>query len=325
MIHITGFEEFAGEQQPGPALQRADYIVAGNLSMVSGRAASGISSRGGALSRRAPWASAKFSTGFAHQFDARGSVAWLKIGARTVVLWMNPDTGMPTLNDRAGGALPTANRWYYYELEIERATGNVALFINNKFDSIYNLGAEIVEQQIEVGLGYMQPQSYRADLPAGVTDNAAKTYDDFYMRDDARLGPIAVTTRFPYGDANVEWFKSDASKSHSEILSLHPPKPLDNYVASADVGDEDRFTSSIPLANNNAVVATGVVVLARKSPTLAAKLGVFIGGDGDAELRQDTRLVDSDWRTQYVCFEARESDTVAGITATEFGFNVAAP
>lgn len=324
MIHISGFEEFTGERTPIAAMVRAGYTAAGDVTMVGGRFASGIATRTGYLARSMAWNGNKFSAGFAHQFSARGSVASLKIGTATVVLWMNPDTGLPAMNAAVGGALPTTNRWYYYEFEIDRA-GTVSLFINNRFDSSINVGA-LAGNQVELALGYTAPAIYRPGVTPVPIDAGTKTYDDFYMRDGARIGPIAVTTRFPSVDVKREWFSSDpvVSHAHAQVLSLHPPLPLDNYVASANIGSEDSFTSIQPLANENAVVATGVIVLARKSPSLDAKLDVFIGGES-VDDRHSTRTVDTTWETQYVCFEAVGSDTAATIRESEFGFNVAAP
>lgn len=322
MIHITGFEEFIGEQSPGAALARADYNVAGEITMVAGRFSSGIATQNGMLSRTVPWTTARFSTGFAHQFSDRGSVARITIGTTSLVLWMNPDNGMPMVNDQVGGALPTKNRWYYFEMQIER-TGQVTLFINGRQDMTFALGAALAEQEVTVGLGYLSPVTYRPGVDPVPVDTSTKTYDDWYMRDDTRLGPISVTTRFPTADAHVEWFNTNTNSSHAQTLSLHPPQPLDNYVASAVVGAEDRFTSIQPLVSDNDVVATGVVVLARKSPTLDANLGVFIGGDADD--RSAVKTVGSDWKTQYACFEAVGTDTPDKITTSEFGFNVTAP
>lgn len=322
MIHITGFEEFTGEQSLASVLARADYSSSGTVALVAGRFNSGISTQGGTVSRKLPWTTARFSTGFAHQFSDRGSVARLKIGDTTLVLWMNPDNGLPMVNDQVGGALPTKNRWYYFEMDVTRA-GQVTLFINGRQDMTFALAAALTAQEVEVSLGWVDPVSYR---PAGDTvpsDTAAKTYDDWYLRDDVHLGPISVTTRFPTYDQHVEWFNTDTDTSHNRTLSLHPPVPLDHYVASPNIGAEDRFKSDQPLASENAVVATGVVVLARKSPTLNAKLGVFIGGDADD--RAAVKSVESDWKTQYACFEAVASDTPAKITTSEFGFNVTAP
>jgi hypothetical protein len=322
--HIEGFEEFAGETTPANALARADYDVSGQWALVAGRSVLGtaLSARGAALTRRMEWKSDKFAVGFAHQFDGRGSVAWLTIGATPIVLWMNSTSGRPYINDSVGGALPTSNRWYYYEFEIERATGIVSLFINNRPDSTYDIGFVPTEEEVLVSLGYLAPSEYRADPTSAPQDNSVKTYDDFYAIDGARLGPIVVTTRFPAIDKNVQWFAADPNKTHSQSLALHPPNPLDNYVASANIGQEDRFTSAQALANDNEIIATGLVVLARKSETLNAKLNVFIGGQSGADLRQDTRDIESDWRTQYVFFDKNQADTVAAITAADFGIKV---
>lgn len=324
MIHIDGFEQFAGEQSPASALTRAEYQVGGQWALVGAKNGIGLGGRQSWISRNLVWTTDRFATGFAHTFDARGSVAWVKVGDKVVHLWMNPDTGIPNLNENVGGALPTSNRPYYYEIEIERASGQVSLYINNRLDASYNIGA-LAAQLVEVGLGYTPPNVYRPNVVPVPVDSSTKTFDDFYMRDGARLGPIAVTTRFPGVDKHVEWFRADPTKAHAVSMSMHPPKPLDNYVASNKVGAEDAFTSPQGLANDNAIVATGVVVLARKSPTLNARLGVFIGGDDKAPRREAARTVESEWRTQYVAFERNESDTVQGMIETQFGFNVAAP
>lgn len=319
MIHITGFEEFAGEQSLASAMGRADYTVAGQAVLVAGRFANGVATVGGSISRKMPWTTQRFTTGFAHQFSARGSVARLNIGGKSVVLWMNPDNGLPIMNDQVGGALPTTNRWYYFEVQIERS-GLATLYINGRQDMSMILG-ELTAQEVEVSLGFIEPSTYRPG--AQISDTGTKIYDDFYMRDESPLGPISVTTRFPTMDTHVEFFNTDAKNSHAQTLSLHPPQPLDHYVASPTIGAEDRFTSIQPLASDNDVVATGVVALARKSPTMDAKLGVFIGGT--VEGRVAVRSVGTNWKTEYCCFEAVDGDTAAKITTSEFGFNVTPP
>lgn len=324
-IHIDGFEEFAGEQNPATALQRASYTTGGQQwALVAGRISNSAALSGSkaVLKRTSEFKSPLFSVGFSHQFNGRGSVAWLKLGDVNLVLWLHPDTGIPHLNDYPGGALPTSNRWYYYEIEVERATGIARLYINNRHETQANELVVGALEEIEVALGYMPPGEYRKNVTPVPTDDSVKTFDDFYIRDGGRLGPIAVTTRFPTADKNVQWFAADPSKSHSASLSLHPPKPLDNYVASNVPGHEDRFTSAQPLANSNAVVATGIVVLARKSPQVSSKLGVFIGGQAGADLREGARTVESDWKTQYVFFDKNDADTVDGITAADFGIKV---
>lgn len=328
MIHIDGFEEFANDPAPNPQLQRAQYETFGNWAIVGGRlGAHGIAGRNAALVRKMEWKTGVCSVGFAHIFDTRGSACWLRIGEVQVNLWLHPDTGLPYLNDKPGGALPTANRWYYYELELDRASQVLTLAINNRIDMTFQVEGDISAEEIEVGIGYILPHIYRPGADPEPVDNANKTFDDFYMRDDKRFGPIVVSTRFPTTDEQVEWFKASPTGTHSESLGMRPPKPLDNYVAANVVGADDRFSSAHELVNANPVIATGVVVLARKAPTLNARLGVFIGGGmGDtAPPRNKDTEVDTEWKTQYLFFEGLEPDTPESIKSADFGIYVAAP
>lgn len=325
MIHIDGFEEFRGEQSAAASMIRADYVATGQWSPVRGRGqAQGCAALSGALatfSRKHPWTGGKFSFGCAHYFNTRGSVLTFTLGTKKYTLWMNNVTGTPMLNASQGGALPTIVRWYYYEFEIDRAAGTATLYINNKYDSVFQLDAIGAVNEVDVAMGYRPPNEYRPGEPT-VTDAGVKTYDDFYMVDGPRLGPILVTTRFPSGDKNVEWFLAAQTGNHSFALSQEPPDPLNSFVAADIVGKEERFVSSVALPNANPVIATGIIVLARKASSLSAKLGVFIGGQAGAPLRQDTRTVDEGWRTQFVCFERTDGDTAQGINTADFGFNV---
>lgn len=328
MLHIDGFEEFANDPAPNAQMVRAGYEVFGQMAIVGGRlGAHGVAGRNATMVRKMPWTTNIMSTGFAHTFDTRGSAAWLKIGDTQINLWLHPDTGLPHLNDKPGGALPVASRWYYYELELDRSTGVVQLFINNRFDMAYQVEGDLSAEEVEVGIGYILPHVYRPDADPVPVDNATKTFDDFYIRDSAHFGPIVVSTRFPTTDEQVEWFKAAVAGSHADSLSLRPPKPLDNYVAANVIGADDRFTSAHELVNGNPVIATGVVVLARKAPTLAARLGVFIGGGvGDTvEPRAMDTEVDTDWKTQYLFFENQGPDAPAAVKDAEFGIYVAAP
>lgn len=323
MIHIDGFEEFAaGSSSPTPWITRAEYAVVGNWSTVGGRSSArdstALAGAGCALIRNFQWTTSKFVAGLAFQCNARGSIMSLKIGNARVTLWLDPVTGLPMLNAQPGGSLPTVNRWYYYELELTRDTVN--LYVNHKLDASLPLataGATVVE----VTLGYTAPSVYGQAFE----DKSQKYIDDFLVRDGDRLGPVVVATRFPDIDVNTQWFSASTAGSHAQNLSMHPPSPLDHYVASDTVGRQEIFRSTAALPNADAILATGVVVMARKSPTLNAKLGVTLGGQPGAALRGDARVVESEWRTQYVCFEPNASDTPAGITASEFGVVVLNP
>jgi len=331
VIFIDGFEGFSGPGNPAALLQRAEYVATGTLSSVGGRSSfTGSAALAGgkvSVTRTFPWVTPKFSCGLAHQFSARGSVMWVKIGTSYITLWMNEENGLPMLNENAGGALPTITRWYYYELLLNRDNDTCELWINNKLDQSIPLpaGADAATT-IDVSIGYRDPALYR---PAGFpvyADNGNRYMDDFYARDNDRIGPVIVTTRFPSHDENVEWFAASPTGTHSASLSLHPPKPLDNYVASDEIGKEDRFTSGVLLPNENEILATGMLVMARKADTLNAKLGVFMGGNAGAIAARSAKLtVDNNWKTQYAAFDKNGGDTKAGVEASQFGINVATP
>lgn len=327
-IHIDGFEQFYGAP-PNGALITSGYtpgVTQWAIGTGRGVASNALVGSQCALTRNAAWTGNKFSVGVAAQFTARGSLLWVKVGAEYVTLWLDSVNGLPMLDQVAGGAIPTINRWYYYELELDRALNTISLFVNGHPDCSAPLPAGFAAAgAVDVGIGYRPPADYRPGVVPVPVDLGVKTFDDLYIRDGLHIGPIIVTTRFPDFNLNTEWLNSSDVYSDAQVLSLRPPMPLDSHVASDTIGQEERFTADWVLANDNPVVATGIVVLARKSPSLDAKLGVFIGGQAGAALRQDTRTVESDWRTQYICFDAVGGDTAAGIRAAEFGINISAP
>lgn len=323
MLHLDGFEQYANENPPTNALLRADYSPGGTWAMVAGRGRTSraISGQTAFLERDFTWATAKMSLGFAGSFNGRGSMCSIKVGALDLTLWLNPDTGLPNLNTTIGGALPTKDRFYFYEIEIDRATGACALYVNGRQDCVFQHGAAIVGNAVKVRLGYRSPSEYRQGDGQNAVDASVKVFDDLYIRDSSRMGAIMITTRFPTADVKTEWFTTEPS--HHAAVSKAPPQPLDSYVASDTIGKEDSFTSNEPLQNTNPVIATGVVVLARKSPTLNAKLGVKIAGS--VTQRSATRTVESGWRTQFVCFDKVDADTIEGVQNSQFGITVASP
>ena len=323
MLHIEGFEQFGSENALTEALIRSGYEAVGAWASVAGRGqySRAISAQGASVTRTFAWNEPKFSLGFAHMFEDRGSVAWLKIGTFDITLSLDKVDGLPRLGTTVGGALPVKSRWYFFELEVERSTGSVALYINGRFDCIFVAGPGSPIQganQIKASIGTRPPSEYIPGSTAN--DLAVKSYDDMYMRTDARFSPIMVTTRFPTTDQLVEWQKAGTDPTHAATVSRRPPTPLDNYIASDTVGKRDRFTSSQPLSNSLNVIAMGIVVLARKSPSVTARLGVEVGGS--VVPRDDRLTVDTDWHAQYVCFEDNVDESPANVVASTFGVSV---
>lgn len=322
MLHLDGFEQYANESNLARPLERADYTVVGNWASVAGRgrysrAISGVKT---SIVRTVDWTEPALSIGFAGSFTERGAMAWLKFGEAEVVLWFDHDTGLPNLNTTVGGALPTTNRYYFYEIECDRDSGSCSLYINGRFDCVFNVPGGLTGDTVEVGLGYRDPADYRPGVDPAPVDNSAKTFDDFYIRPDSKYSPIMITTRFPDVDVTTDWFKAGTKITHALTVSTLPTDPLNTYIASDTIGKEDAFTSSQDLNNENPIIATGLLVLARKSPTLDAQLGVSMGGS--ISERGADLVVDTNWRTQFACFEAQDGDDPTTIAASQFGVTV---
>lgn len=328
MLHMDGFEQYAGEPSLTIPLGRAQYSVSGTWGAVSGRGTNSraIAGQGCFIQRRVDWKADKdkLSFGFACNFTARGSMAVFKCGGVDLTFWINSVTGMPQLNNVVGGALPTKSLYYYYEIEIDRASGLCSLFINNRFDCSISFGPGSMSAEFaDIRLGFRAPHEYRPGVTPVPTDTGVKNYDDFYIRDNTRFGPIMISTRFPDIDVVTDWFKAGDESTHAATLARLPPEPLDRYVAADTIGKEERFISNDPLANTNSVIATGLVVMARKSPSLNAKLEVFMAGT--VTQRGDKRAVESEWLTQFVCFEFVQGDTIQNVQNSTFGVSVSAP
>lgn len=323
-IHLDGFEQFGGNASAASVMQRADYLTVGAISPTSGRIQAGraLSCMHARFTRVHAWGGNKFSTGAAITFNNRGSMMSLKFGTEMLMMWTDPDMGLPMMNGQPGGALPLKDTWYYYEIECDRAAGKASLFLNNRFDMEFTMTAGMLAAtSVEVGLGWYEPADY---IPGStLNDNSAKSYDDFYIRDGDKLNPITITTRFPTTDEVTQWIKGSNFASHAQVVATLPPNTTDSYLSANQQNEEDRFTCNTVMTNPNEIVASGLVVLARKSPELTAKLGVYLGGHGAAaELREKALTVDTTWRTQYACFDKISSDNVANFTAAPFGIIV---
>lgn len=331
-LFIDGFEQFKNATNPETpqALQRAGYATAGaGISSLAGRlGGTSISLGDSTIARTVPWADRYFSAGCAAFMYSRNAILTLKLstGATLACAWVNPQTGVPHLNATLGGSAPAMKVWYYFEIVIDRQSQTMSLLINNRAEvtNIAMPAAALTATSLIVTWGTKTPN--RLPGMEVLPDIGGLAYvDDIYTHDADRLGAIAITTRFPTANNSVSWLPAPDAGTNWQIVSSVPPVPLDKNVSSDVIGNYDAYTSSTPLANNNAVVATGICILARKSPLLDAKLGVFIGNDVQVEQRMGVLAIDSNWLTRYQAFYPHAGDTKAGIEATTFGYQVAPP
>lgn len=324
-LHFDGFDQFLNEPQFAAAMARAGYNTSGQMPVgVVGRNGTlGVACQNGAFSRVHPWLTNNLAVGCAMQFSDRGSIVWIDFGGdERIVLWTSPDDGLPRLNDDAGGALPVKDTWYYFEVQIDRTGNTASLFINNRADAVTTLTpAMAAATQVTVSFGMLAPSEYR---PVTIADSSQKRYDDIYIRDGTRLGPVVITTRLPTGVQLSEWLVAGGSNA-ADVLGARPPDPMNAFTASDEVGKQDRFTSNQQLLSTNRIIATGLAVLTRKSPDMAANLRGFIGNNDAAAYRSQDIGVDGDWRLRYLVFDEVGSDTKSGIESAPFGVQIAAP
>ena len=338
MLFIDGFEQFKDDPNLDKALPRAGYGYnrLGALMPIAGRSLGGTGLRtvGSAFSRKLPWLSNKFSAGFASFMETRGVLLTLRFtNDVSVVVWVNPETGIPMLGGKEGGSLPWLKTWYYYEIEIDRTTGQADLVINGRAEvQSYALPpAVLTANEVTVVWGTAPVNDGPPGFPPTRNLGHTATYDDVYAHDGPRMTPLAITTRFATSTLSAGWEHSPVAGSNHGAVSLRPPKPLDVNVQAAAIGTTDVYASTMPLVNNNEIVATGVCVLARKSPELDAALGVFIGDNANAVYRDGSIELSGDWVTRYITFLPNPVpdpmlpvDTKAGLEAAPFGIQVAA-
>lgn len=326
-LHIDGFDHFQGEIDLIPALKRAGYAIVGSKLTIVGGRSNGIISRSvsiyeSSMSREHPWAGPVFTAGAVVMAPLRGSLLWLTLGSEELVLWLSPTNGHPYLNASPGQALPLASRWYYYELVLDRAALTASLLINGRAEISVPITALMAAQtSVTTHFGTHAPSTFGTSET--IKDTGVKQVDDIYLHDGGPLNPIAITTRLPKQDMTDphEWAATNGG--HYGEISKLPPMPLESFIATEVIGLVDKFTST-DLLTNGPIVATAMVVLARKSEGFDARLDLFLGGDGTAAERRATRTVESAWRTQYVVFPGNGSDTKANLEAAPFGVKTVA-
>lgn len=323
-LHVDGFDQFQGDTSLPSAMSRGGYSLSGSAVVLSvGRNGTrGIGCSLGEFSRPHPWLSNNLSIGCAAQFTgSRGSIMWVDFGNdERLVLWMDPEDGAPRLNDDKGGSLPVMDTWYYYDITINRTSRQAQLYINDVVDTVTEITPTMAEaEEVVVHFGRLASNLYGNPDP----DRGTKIYDDIYLRDGARFGPIVVTTRQPTMTEIADW-TAVGGPSNAQILASRPPNLLGRYTLSNDPGSKDEFRSMQGLLSQNDVLATGLVVLARKPESLPVRLRGHIGGtDPNAPtLRTKTVEVPPEWQLQYLIFDQVGGDTVENITPARFGVEV---
>lgn len=246
------------------------------------------------------------SVGTAFMMGGRGGLLSLAAGGITVDVWADKSDGLiRSSNGGEGYVLPIASRWYYLEARVDRAAKTLQLFINGRLDSTSTLpDAFCADTALTVGLN-----------PVHGEQENSKQYDDFYIVNGERLGPIQITTRLPTATVQAEWGVYGAA-THPAAVGKLPTDKLNRYIQSGTDGARDIFTSDKPLPNSNALVKLGVLTLMRRSTSEPVAVDMSIGSN----VAKVTDLTKT-WGYRYAFFDPTGYDS-ASIKDAPFGVTI---
>lgn len=266
-----GFEQFLDFKPLASAFTMAGYSGAGSdISLGAGRIPGGscVISGNQALAREYAITGDVFSLGVAVKFPTRGRFIQVPGVAS---LEINPETGRLLCGGVEGQVIPAKDRWYYYEIQVEWTQKRLRVFVNGKAD-------------IEAPVTGTPPEKMSVLLGGGSKDRTPRySFDDLYLRDGNRMGPIEITTQI--ADKNgrpQQWDTSqqdDAGNNvpHNTMVGVTPPEPLDNYVISGIVGNVDMYNTTTKIARSAEIRSIAVIALARVTKRTDQRLQVRHG------------------------------------------------
>lgn len=301
-LFFDGFEQFNMADDVAASMRKAGYTAGGSLTTAAGRVAGkAISTYRSSFGRTYPFPGDKFSFGFAAKFTARGGLCSFTGG----VLIMDSVNGLPSFLGVTGGSIPVKARWYYYEIEFDRVARTVEVFINNKSQGTAVMPDTLVgATEVAISLNaYGSPSSVEKP-PVNESDSATRVFDDFYIRQDARMTPIQVTTRFPTDDVAKGWQVLPDDISHSQAVGKLPADELDRYIMTNVDNSIDSFSSTDKLPDSHPVRATGAIALLRKTDMDGSTVDVTVGSKSS-----NISDLTNKWQYYYRTWEADENDT----------------
>lgn len=312
-IFLDGFEQFDKSDDLVAQMRKAGYAIdGGSLSMGDGQNGRCIVTARTSVSMALPWTQDKMCVGFAAKFTDRGGLFSIN--------------GMPFINDSisgftkfcgmTGGAIPIKGRWYHYEVEVDKAAGTIELFINGKSQGKGPTTLSLTDaQKVILKMNeYTQPTTTEGDITTAGNDNATRSFDNLYIIDGSRFGPVTITTRFPDHSLRSEWeLNAVTDIEHAKLLGSIPSEELDQYIMTNRDGVIETMTSSTKLPSDaGKVVGLGLVGLVRKTDREDASI---IFGVGDK--RQDINDLPFSWSYRYAGWRAVDSDTKDSVESSE--------
>lgn len=307
---IDGFEQFDGDRTA--ALMRMAGYSAGSVTMGAGRKGNSkaLVCYRSTFSRVWSMTDNLMTIGFAVKFDQRGPLLSVGAGANQLYLWVDPDTGLANIGTSLAAGTPgyinpLKNRWYYFEMQLDKSTSKATLFVNGKQDISVDLPA-FVTGNLTVLLNPFQL------FASPKEDYGTRLYDDLYINDGPRLAPIQVTTRVATADGSkTDWSFAGAA---TRWQAVSPPiNELDKFIYTSIDGNENSFLSSTSLPDNNPIRYLQLITLFRKATSDPMSLDFNIGD----QVKRESNIA-RDWSFRYTMMNAAGYDADS-LKNAEFG------
>lgn len=268
-----------------------------------------------ALERSLPWNGDVIVIGFAVMATERAQLLSVSGESGFVIGW--DDDGMH-LRDQVSTAKPIRNRWYYLEVELDKANNICQLYINGDLDMTAPLPDGMAgATQVDLSWAGVNPTNVAGQEPPtdGTIIPSDIAIDDLYVADEV-LSPQAIQTRFPDADVLTEWTAANGGPHYEEVTQQ--PPDAGHYITSFTTGARDTFTSSKTLPEGATITAAAITVRARKGDIDDRAIGLLLGDD--EELQSELTL-EAAYYTKY--FQPGEGETWDAATLESLPFGVA--
>lgn len=281
MEFYDGFEQFrTGDKiATNTLLAMAGYSTLGEINSGLGRLPGSTSmyTMTSRIDKEWTWSGDKLTIGFACRQAGRGGLLSLKLDPQAtsldphVVVYNDPTSGLVTIrntdkSEEVGYVTPLKQRWYYYEFVLSKSTGTMTVFVNGKEDVAFAIDPAIVASANVIIT--MNPFNFmRFFPPENEYVEMGMLFDDLYIRDGDRIGPVQISGRLPTADVSTEWNVSTTSGTglHFLQVGLLPPDLPNRFIFSAENDKLDSFKSLGSLPENGELISHGVIALVRKA------------------------------------------------------------
>lgn len=316
---MDGFEQFnpGANGSIAPRLQMAEWFTEGsNIAAGGGRYGGNcVTCAGARVWRDIPFGGALY-IGVAVRRFHRGRLLEIESAGQTMVLYSNRNDGFLYLDNVNLEVIPLDGLWYYYEIGI--SGGNLTVRANDKVVGVVPLKAGMGgDGNIRIYLGSTLVIPPNPEGPSQA-DGATVQFDDFYANASGFVGTNQVQTRFPTGTMENDWHVNGAPAPHAAVGSI-PFDQMNRNIASELAGDISEFMSNQPIDQDFPILATGMVMVARKPTSLNRAIEFSISkDDGFVTPRSTVVHVKNEWDMYYHQFPPYAGDEPVELGASPF-------